>query len=448
MSRFGSRRWGAPGRFVRVAAVAATALALSLGVAQGEAAADDPDRCPVPAPPPVPRPEAPVSMPEDLRISLFNTVWQAVDELYLFEDHNGVDWAAVQREFAQHVLETENAWEFYELIDRMVGSLGDPLTTFVNPLVVQAIAEQDATYGGIGALLDRSHAERRGEVLRVVAVFPGSPAEAAGLRPRDRILSVDGDDCPRVEIIRGPEGTPVVLRVLSPGADERDVEITRARLQARIVPEARRIGPDDAYGYVRLVSLAGQETVVGVIEAMDAFASSAPLEGIVLDVRGTRSGAPGVLIAVLSYFLEGEVGAFTTRVGDTPLEVAPAPTKRGFDDVPLVVLVDDATAAEAEQLAALLQANERALVVGQPTDGLPQGVRTLDFVGGSVLQIVVIGLRLPDGAMLERAGVVPDVPVEGDWAAYAEDDDPYVVAALEALRTGTAPRGGPPADGP
>lgn len=394
--------------------------------------------CPEPTPPAVPRPDAPLAMPEDLRIALFNTVWQAVQDIYLFEDFGGADWEAVSRDFAPAVLETENAWEFYDLLNRMVGTLDDPLTTFVNPLLMEAIAEQEATYGGIGALLDRAAVETPGEVLRVVSVFPGSPAEAAGLRARDRILEVDGDDCPRTETIRGPEGTTVLLLVASPGMEAREVSIERATLEARILPEARRVGDDAQYGYLRLVSLAGEETLRAIEQAMEAFASQGGLEGLILDVRGTRGGAPGVMAALLSYFLEGEIGAFYTRGGEGPFELPPAPLKVGFDEVPVVVFVDAASVAEAEQLAALLQANGRATVVGQQTAGVTHGVRTLDFPGGSVLQLTVVGLRLPDGSVLERVGVTPDVVLEGDWAEFAEPEDPYFLAAFEQFEAGAA----------
>jgi len=414
--------------FLAMALVAAT---FSLAAAQ--------ELCPEPTPPEIPRPETPLAIPEDVRIGLFNSVTEAVRDFYLFEDYNGVDWEVVTAEFAPFVLETANAWEFYDLLDRMVGTLNDPLTTFVNPLVLEAIAAQEAEYGGIGALLDRGGVERPGEALRVVAVFPDSPAEAAGLRSRDRILAVDGDDCPRVEIIRGPAESTVRLLVASPDEDPREVAIKRGTVTARILPEARRIGPGGAYAYLRLVSLAGEETLRGIEQAMDAFTTPPPLEGVILDVRGTRSGAPGVLLPLLSYFLEGEIGAFYTRAGDSPIELPPAPLKPGFDQVPVVVLVDEATIAEAEQLAALLQAHGRAQVVGQPTSGVTRGVRPLDFVGGSLLQLTVIGLRLPDGSVLERAGVTPDVLIEADWAEFPEQDDPYLLKAFELLTAGPAP---------
>jgi carboxyl-terminal processing protease len=104
----------------------------------------------------------------------------------------------------------------------------------------------------------------------------------------------------------------------------------------------------------------------------------------------------------------------------------------------MAVLVDEETEADAEQLAAILQDQGRAIVVGTPTSGKTHGATTIDFPEGSLLQIVTFGFQLPDGRTLEGEGVTPDVLVEEDWLAYPEADDPFVVAALEALSVASA----------
>lgn len=391
------------------------------------------DVCAEPAPPPQPVPDAPLVMPEEYRIGLFDGVWQTVAELYLHEDYGGVDWDAVQEEFAPYFLQTENAWEVYELLDEMVDLLDDPLTTFLSPLILEERAAQEATYGGIGALLDRSYALVEGEGLRVVYVFPDSPAEEAGLRGRDRIIAVESDPCPNVELIRGPEGTSVTLLVTSPGQEPRELIIERRTIEPRILPGYTRLEGAPAVGYLRLVSLSGEETLQHTEEALRELADGLPLEGLVIDLRGTRLGAPGVLLSVLGHFVEGEVGSFYARVGDTPVEVEASELKGALDGVPLVVLVDEATEGEAEQLAAILKDQGRAQVVGRPSEGRTHGVRNIDFIDGSVLQLVVVGFRLPDGTKLERRGVTPDVVMDVDWVDYPEADDPYLAAASELL---------------
>jgi carboxyl-terminal processing protease len=391
------------------------------------------EACPEPVPPRQPMPETPMVMPEGFRVALFDGVGQAVSELYLFEDFGGVDWEAVLDEFAPYVLQTENAWEVYELLDEMVALLLDPFTTFLSPLELEALAAQEATYGGIGALLDRSYALREGEGLRIVYVFPESPAQEAGLKSRDRILAVEEDFCPQVERIRGPTGSKVRLLVSSPGGEPRELVIERRTIEPRIVPEVRRLELEPTVGYLRLVTLSGQETLELIEAGLKQLLEEGLLSGLVIDVRGTRLGAPGVLINMLGNFVSGEVGAFYARVGETPLEVRPSEIKAALDEVPLVVLIDDASEGEAEQLAAVLQHQGRAQVVGRPTAGRARGVRPFDFPDGSRLQLTVLGFMLPDGTKLERRGVVPDVAVEADWADYPEASDPYLLEALRLL---------------
>jgi C-terminal processing protease CtpA/Prc len=97
------------------------------------------------------------------------------------------------------------------------------------------------------------------------------------------------------------------------------------------------------------------------------------------------------------------------------------------------VLVDEGTEADAEQLAAILQDQGRATIVGQQTSGQTHGANNIDFADGSLLQIVSFGFQLPDGRTLEGQGVTPDVLVEADWLDYSEGEDPGLLAALEVI---------------
>jgi len=99
------------------------------------------------------------------------------------------------------------------------------------------------------------------------------------------------------------------------------------------------------------------------------------------------------------------------------------------------VLVDEATEADAEQLAAILQDQGRATVVGTQTSGQTHGAQSVDFADGSLLQIVTYGFQLPDGQTLEGQGVTPDVEVTADWLDFPEAEDPGILAALEVIES-------------
>jgi carboxyl-terminal processing protease len=373
-------------------------------------------------------------MPEDFRVAMFDAVWGAVNELYLDPEFNGVDWAAVGEEYAPYFLQVERAGEVYELLAEMVDLLQDPSTVFVAaPLLVPTQTNAPAP-GGIGALMDRSAAAAEGEGLRILYVFPGSAAEAAGLASRDRILAVDGQPCVSIDTIRGPVGEPVELLVLSPGERARTVTVVRRELSSFIGPQAKRLEDHPGIGYLRLMSLDGQESIDAIDAAVGTLIEGdQPLEGLILDLRSSTLGASGVVTAVLGHFVEGEVGTLHTRAEEQPLQITATERKPELDDVPMVVLVDEVTEGPAEQLAAILQGQGRATVVGQRTPGHTQGVQQLPLQDGSVLQLVVLGLELPNGSRLEDTGVIPDHEVDQDWLAFPEASDPFLLEALDEM---------------
>ena len=417
---------------------AALALTLTPVVAQEEASPAVPEassaaECVEPEQTLAPVTEEALSMPEEFRIALFDGVWGGIRDFYVDPDTNGLDWEAVGDEYAQLVIATDNAHEVYDLLREMVEELDDPYTNFYAPEDLGNAAAYDPTYGGIGALLDTSAAGEDSPGLRILYVFDGGSAKEAGIAPRDSIIGVEGDSCARIVDIRGPEGTDVTLTVVSPGGAPRDVTLERRRITPTIEPEVRRLQLDPSIGYLQVLALSTEETVEAIDQGLTELLRGDPLEGLVLDLRASDQGAPRVVIETLATFVEGQVGEYHSRVGNEPIEIEPGELAADYADIPMVVLVDEQTEADAEQLAAILQDQGRATIVGAKTSGQTHGATTIDFAEGSLLQIVTYGFQLPDGQTLEGVGVTPDVVVEADWLGYAEAEDPFLLAALEAL---------------
>jgi carboxyl-terminal processing protease len=388
--------------------------------------------------------EETLSMPEDFRIALFNGVWEGIRDFYVDPDTNGLDWEAIGDEYAPLVIATDNAHEVYELLREMVGLLEDPFTNFYSADDLADPAAVDPTYVGIGALLDSSAGEDV-DGLRLVYVFPESPAAEGGLAARDRVVAVEGDPCVRIADIRGPEGTDVTVTVVSPGEPPRDVSMTRRRVEPVILPEAQRLPADPRVGYLRVIALSEQVAIDGIADALADFVSDEPvqaeggivtndpIEALVLDLRASNQGAPAVMTELLRAFVSGEVGAFHHRTGSEPIDLEPNDLSDAYADMPIVVLVDAQSEAEAEQAAAILQDQGRATVVGVQTSGQTHGAQDVDFPDGSLLQLVSFGFQLPDGSTLEGQGVTPDVEVAEDWLDFPESADPYLLSALEII---------------
>ncbi|MGQ9928409.1 MAG: S41 family peptidase [Chloroflexaceae bacterium] len=364
-----------------------------------------------------------------LRRQIFHEVWSTINEKYLYPDFRGLDWAATREEFAPLVESAADDAAFFTLMVEMVGRLGDEHSRFLPPSDAQ---RQDAlTSGreeqvGIGVIV-----LPLGDALLIQHVFPDSPAERAGLQPRDRIVAIDGAAYPRGDI-QGPEGSQVRLTVARPGEASRDLLITRRRVEGRIGPTALHLPGN--IGYLGVTTLWVNDMDVQVREVLASLSGPAPLRGLIIDLRSNGGGWRSVMTGILGHFARGEVGRFTSRAGDTPLEIGPVPPDlRGL---PLVVLVDEGTASYAEVIAAVLQQHAGAVVVGAPTAGNTETIYAYDLSGGARLWVAQEGFTLANGTALEGAGVQPDIMTLDDWTRFSTADDPGIVLALRVLNRG------------
>ena len=274
--------------------VVTTAAAVGSTPASAPPSAGATTACPASSPAPLPRPSAPLVMPEDYRLQLLDSVWQQLSDNYVDPGMNGLDWPALHTAYAQRIMSAENAWEDYAILEEMVGLLKDPDTQFISALTLDSAPAIDPTYGGIGILVDSASAAVPGGGLRVLYVFPGSPALAAGIAPRDLIVAVGDDPCPRPELVRGPVDTVVTLLVQTPGQEPRTVVVSRQKIAPTYETAATRLADAPGIGYLRLMSLTGDDVPAAVTTALTGLLDAGPLDGLVVDLRHTSQGAPGV----------------------------------------------------------------------------------------------------------------------------------------------------------
>lgn len=390
---------------------------------------------PIPTPTPLPtRVPTPDVLTLDERLQIFEEVWRIVHEKYLYTDFGGVDWEGLYPEYRARVLRAQSRDEFYAAMIDMVAQLNDNHSRFVPPAAVEA---EDATASGqeirvgIGVIV-----QPKPDGGFVQQVFPESPAARAGIRPRDRIVAVNGRPyAPSDGDLQGEIGTSVRLTIARPGAKLRDVLLTRQEVRASILPYHRRFPGD--IGYISVPTLWVHDMGEQVSGALTDLVASGPLRGLIIDLRSNRGGWGEVLSGVLSHFVRGQVGVFFGRDHVRPLVVNPpaGPDMRNLS-AGLVVLVDEETASYAEVLAAVLQAEAGAIVVGAPSAGNTETIYAHALRDGSRLWLAQEGFRLRNGSDLEGRGVVPDVLLEVDWTRYSEDDDPQLLEALRLLGGG------------
>jgi len=359
-----------------------------------------------------------------------------VDDIYLYPDFNGLDWQAIHAEYEPKALAAATAPEFYSILSEMVDRLKDDHSVYLPPW---AAREQDGrasgntNYVGIGIVISTEQ-----DSIVVLYVFPGSPAEEAGLKRRDRITAVDGEPFASPTAgpskIRGPAGTLVTLTVRSPGQPPRNVAIERRGITGTIKPYGARLESSPRIGYLVIPDLWVKDISEWTEQELRELLDGEPLAGLIIDLRGNGGGFRRVLEGIVSQFVTGNMGEFYTQQTSYPLTVWTGKLFNQLRDVPLVVLVDKGTQSNAEILAAALQSKGRAKVVGVTTAGNTETIFAYELDDGSRLWVAQEGFKLTDGTNLEGRGVIPDAVIDLDWTNYSEQDDPHILKAIEILK--------------
>jgi len=314
----------------------------------------------------------------------------------------------------------------------------DPYTRLMTAPMRRAYREEvEGRYVGIGASITR----RDGRVF-FLEVFPDGPAARAGLEAGDLLVAVGGtpvDGMTLGEVVRrlrGRAGTEVVLTVRRRGGrgPEERLVLRRARVRVPPVRGARLLEGPERVGYLRLTAF-----TPGAAAALRRSVASLVEDGaraVVLDLRGNPGGSLLEAVEAAAVFLgRGRVLRTRGRLLGTDWGYDVPWWSRPVWEGPLAVLVDGGTASAAEALAAALQAQERAVLVGRRTYGKGAAQITVDLAWTDCALVVTVArVYDPKGRCLEGTGLVPDRPVPRAAAPAARPEaDPDVRAATEAL---------------
>ena len=313
----------------------------------------------------------------------------------------------------------------YSMLDDLMKSTGDPYATYYNPDLYNTYIKEttERSYAGIGVVF----ADYNGRAY-VSDVFEGSEAEAKGVQQGDFLTSIDSEDVSAwsmtevVNALAKDEGATVSVTWMRPASlDAQTGEQFTTTLTCKVYEEANlTTALSDGVGVVKVRQISSNAA-----ELVDQATKSLIEQGagaIVLDLRDNAGGYLTQAVDIASLFvnsgilvqIQGNDGPATTKsaAGDAP-----------YKDVPLVVVVNRYTAAAAEVLAASLQDNERADVVGETSmgKGSVQVVRELDF-GGAVRYTAAYYLT-PQGEPIDNVGIAPQVGVvngEGEDGADSQ----------------------------
>ncbi len=353
-------------------------------------------------------------------LSDFDKICETVRDHFYDKNTNGVDWKQISGTYRAMLSGVKSRADFEDLVNEMLGKLHSSHTGFVTDSDIEFYMLPAVMHGDM-----RGHevehigvtGYRDGGEFVVSAVLNGGPADIAGIRVGDHMLTVDDQPFTTAGSFRNKVGKPVTMRLRRPGASEvlsfKTVPIKQNVLKsfldstersATIVTvNGRRLG------YVHLWTMANiafQEALERVIEG-----KLHDTDGLILDLRDGYGGSPWGYADVL---YRPDILWQQNSQKEKPYS-----QHTGYGK-PVVAIINGGTRSAKEFFAYELKASHRATLVGTRTAGAFLGAGAFEIGKDGLLELAVVGLHL-DGNLLEGSGVNPDVEVPAE-NAYREGD--------------------------
>ena len=355
---------------------------------------------------------------------------QGADQIELFAE-------VIETIRAEYVEPVETATLVENAVNAVLADLDNHSRFLDADEYADVLVSASSRYSGVG--LDVAVNDGK---LTVVAPLEGTPAQRAGIMPDDVLISVDDipvdpqDTQATINRMRGEPGTKVTLDVARSGEqDSLRFALTRAEVRLTTV-HAEFLG--DGFAYVRVSSFTdgtGEE----LREAVDELLAGYDVQAVVLDLRDNPGGTLGAAVEVADTFMEdGLIVLGRGRISEARFVEYATPGDI-IDGRKLIVLVDRRSASAAEIVAAALQENKRARLVGERTYGKGSVQTVIPLADGSALKLTTSEYFTPSGRSIDGTGIEPDLAVAGERRRYlgagspvARSEDIQLIQALSA----------------
>lgn len=349
---------------------------------------------------------------QDIDFNLFWEVWDALHDNYVDQD------------------KITDKTLFYGALKGMVAAVGDPYTVFMDPKVSKEFEDDlSGTFEGIGAEIGI-----KDDLLTIVAPLPDMPAEKAGLKAGDKVLSINKESTAGMSVdvavskIRGPKDTEVTLTIGRVGQDGvKDYVIKRGKI---VVHSVRTEMRKDGY-YVIKVSSFNNDTA-GLFDKAVADVIQKNPKGIILDLRNNPGGYLETAIEMASEWVDGGV-IVSEKFTDTKKNDHMARGRARLKGYKTVVLVNEGSASASEIVAGALQDSGKAVILGAKTFGKGSVQSLSELKDGSSIKITIAKWLTPKGRSINEMGIEPDRRVNFSLEDFNEGKDPQFDRSLDVL---------------
>lgn len=344
----------------------------------------------------------------------------------------------------------------YSALRGMLAEL-DPHSQFMEPRDFRGMQEDTRSeFGGLGVVVTMDDG-----ALTIVNPMEDSPGFAAGLKPGDRVLRINGISTEKltlmqaVDKLRGEAGEKVTLTIQRPATKEiKDYELTRVIIKVKSVKDAQILPSSDSQdlkvGYVRITQF-NEPTVDELAKALDKLEKEG-MQALVLDLRYNPGGLLSSAVEVSGLFLPQQTKVVSTEGRLPGREYRTTTRGSKMRTYPVALLVNYASASGSEVVAGALKDLKRAIVVGETTFGKGSVQSVISLPDGSALRLTTAKYFTPGRQVIHQVGVTPNIrvgltqqqefdlldsrrePEGGGMRRVSTDGDPQLARAVDILR--------------
>lgn len=336
------------------------------------------------------------------------------EQLDLFAD-------VMARVRSDYVVEVEDGELIEDAINGMLQAL-DPHSSYVSPDDFQRLQEQTSgRYVGVGMEVTQEDG-----YVKVVSPIDGSPAKEAGIKSGDYITEIDGETVlglsltEAVNIIRGKAGESVTLTIARIDEEPQDIVLVRREVDRAVVTHEIK----DGVPYIR-ISQFNEKAAPGLVEAIKQLRSevSGNMPGVIIDLRTNPGGLLDQSIKISSAFLDGGEVVSTRGRDGSDVQSYDAEPGQLLNGIPVVVLIDEASASASEIVAGAIQDRGRGVVMGMTSFGKGSVQSLIPLRGGrdGALRLTTQRYYTPSGRSIQGTGIDPDLFV----SSYPDDGEDH-----------------------